>query len=190
MPESSADIIKDHEDALLRYASRLLGASEDARDVVQEAFLRLLKRDHATGGVDSIENTRAWLYKVVRNLCHDRFRSGERKCEVAVEPEALAGFADSAAGPDAELAEKEEMRVVREAINQLDPRSREIVVLKLEHERSYKEIAAIMELTPTNVGFILHKAMKKLTETLQTYENRDSKTGKQTRTPSRKGGGE
>jgi len=80
------------------------------------------------------------------------------------------GRAAPDSAPDAALAEKEDMKLIRQAINKLDPRSREIVVLKLEHERSYKEIAEIMDLTPTNVGFILHKAMKKLSNSLKALE--------------------
>ena len=44
----------------------------------------------------------------------------------------------------------------------LNEREREIVILKMEHDKSYKEIAEIMNLTVSNVGFILHGALKKL----------------------------
>jgi RNA polymerase sigma-70 factor (ECF subfamily) len=175
MPDRTTDIVQEHERALLRYAARLLGSQEDAGDVVQEAFLRLLKNNHAKGGLDSIENTRAWLYSVVRNLCGDTFRSKKRKMEISVAPEEFDNVRNAGAAPDAELAAKEDMKTIRQAINELDPRSREIVVLKLEHERSYKEIAQIMDISSSNVGFILHKAMKKLSEKLRHLEQEGAK---------------
>ena len=90
--------------------------------------------------------------------------------EVRIDPEGFDKMEGAVSAPDAELAAKEDMRMIRQAINELDPRSREIVILKLEHERSYKEIARIMDITPTNVGFILHKAMRKLSEKLKHLE--------------------
>jgi RNA polymerase sigma-70 factor (ECF subfamily) len=51
---------------------------------------------------------------------------------------------------------------------ELEPRDREIVILKIEHGRSYKEIAEIMGISVTNVGFILHTAIKKLAKSLNT----------------------
>ena len=44
----------------------------------------------------------------------------------------------------------------------MNEREREIVILKMEHDKSYKEIAEIMNLTVSNVGFILHGALKKV----------------------------
>ena len=54
----------------------------------------------------------------------------------------------------------------------LEPRDREVVILKIEHGRSYKEIAEIMEISVTNVGFILHTAIKKLAKDLNAESNR------------------
>jgi len=148
----------------------LLGDYESARDIVQDAFLKLLKQNHKKGTIDSIGNTRAWLYKTTRNLCYDKFRSAKHRLEITIETTTIEVVSDESDKPDAKFAKKEEMQLIKEAINQLDPRSREIVVLKLEHERSYREIAEIMDLSSTNVGFILHKAMKKLAEALKKKE--------------------
>jgi RNA polymerase sigma factor (sigma-70 family) len=167
MPEKLDDIIKDNEAGLLRYAGRLLGDYESARDIVQDAFLRLLKQNHKKGNVDSIENTRAWLYKTTRNLCYDKFRSAKNRLEITIETSTFDRMTDESSEPDAELEKKEKMQLIKEQINKLNPRSREIVVLKLEHERSYKEIAEIMDISATNVGFILHKAMKELAQGLK-----------------------
>ncbi len=167
MPEKIDDIIKENEAHLHRYAGRLLGDVESAQDIVQDAFLRLLKQNHKHGNIDSIENTRAWLYKTTRNLCYDKFKSAKQRLEITIETTTIEVVADDSDKPDEKLAKKEEMQLIKEEINKLDPRSREIVILKLEHERSYKEIAEIMDISPTNVGFILHKAMKKLAVALK-----------------------
>ncbi|HCE43764.1 MAG TPA: hypothetical protein DET40_09465 [Lentisphaeria bacterium] len=73
----------------------------------------------------------------------------------------IADFAGSGR-PDRTFEKEEAMMLVRKKIMELEPRGREIVILKLEHGRSYKEIAEIMGISVTNVGLILHTAMKKL----------------------------
>jgi RNA polymerase sigma-70 factor (ECF subfamily) len=162
MANINNDIVEEHEKGLHRYAARLLGDIEASRDIVQDAFLRLLRHDHKGGG--KIENVSAWLYKTTRNLCYDKFKSAGHRLEVTIEVEKINVTAARSDEPDAALAEREEKRLLKKAINSLDPRSREIVILKIEHGRSYKEIAEVMDMTTTNVGFVLHKAMKKLME--------------------------
>ena len=57
--------------------------------------------------------------------------------------------------------------LVRRQLDALAPRAREVVVLKLEHGKSYREIAEITNLSASNVGFILCQAMKQLTAALE-----------------------
>lgn len=164
MSDNINEIVKEHESSLLRYAGRLLGDIEAARDIVQEAFLRLIKYEEKKS-IETIENVKAWLYRTTRNLCYDTFRSAKHRLEITFETETVDRLADHTTdAPDANLAKEDDMQLIRKQINALEPRAREIVILKLEHERSYKEIADIMGLTSTNVGFILHKAMQKITE--------------------------
>ena len=64
--------------------------------------------------------------------------------------------------------EKEEMRArVQAEIEHLGPRYRELLLLKVQEDKSYREIAEITGLTVTNVGYLLHMAMKELSRRLQ-----------------------
>lgn len=163
MSDIISQIVKEYETSLLRYAGRLLGDIESARDIVQDAFLRLVKYEQKNS-IEDIENIKAWLYKTTRNLCYDKFRSAKNRLEITLETETVDYLADHSETPESNLAKQDDMQLIRKQINSLEPRAREIVILKLEHERSYKEIADVMGLTATNVGFILHKAMQKIAE--------------------------
>jgi RNA polymerase sigma-70 factor (ECF subfamily) len=66
------------------------------------------------------------------------------------------------APPDAALVEAETREMVFRAIDSLRPRAREVVLLKVQEGKSYREIAEITGLSATNVGYILHHAMKAL----------------------------
>ncbi len=152
-------VIREREAPLLRYASRLIRDSDGARDIVQEVFIRYVRISQAEDK-GRIENLPAWLYRVTRNLCLDHLKSKRVQLEVPID-EKIAEFAGQER-PDRTYEKEEAMMMVRKKIMQLEPRDREIVILKLEHGRSYKEIAEIMGLSVTNVGFILHTAMRKL----------------------------
>lgn len=154
-------IIKEHETALLRYASRILRDSEEAKDVAQETFVRYLER-RKDG--ETVENPSAWLFKVARNRCLDRLRLKRKELEIHLdENETDRAFADQTAEPDWQAARNDEMTIMRQKIDKLPPREREVLILKLEHGKSYKEIAAILDLSVSNVGFILHQTIKTLT---------------------------
>jgi RNA polymerase sigma-70 factor (ECF subfamily) len=138
----------------------LAGDLERARDLVQEAFLRLCDQDQ-----QAVEGHLAeWLYTVCRNLAIDQKRK-ERRMRLMNE-EQQDSFAAEHESPT-DVAERVDAysRVV-EVMQGLPPRQQEIVRLKFQHGMSYKEIGQVMNLTATNVGFILHTAIRSLRERL------------------------
>ena len=159
------EIVREHESPLLRYAARILHDGEGAKDVVQEAFIRYLRISQNEASAE-IENVKAWLYKVTRNICLDHLKSKKMKIEMPFD-ENIANFASAERQPDSSLELEDEMRLVRKAIMKLEARDREIVILKIEHNRSYKDISDIMNLSVTNIGFILHTSMKKIASELK-----------------------
>jgi len=151
-----------YQSSLVRFARRLLGDPEAAQDVVQEAFLQVARYPRRLLEVDSCHN---WLLRVVRNLGVSRIR---RDARARKHTEAYAGTlreagAEEAAEGVSGALEAEEVRCrVRAAIDRLSPRYREVLLLKVEEEKSYRDIAEITGLTVTNVGYLLHRAMKEL----------------------------
>jgi RNA polymerase sigma-70 factor (ECF subfamily) len=157
------EIIKEREAPLLRYAGRLIRDSETARDVVQEVFIKYVRISQDQGRA-KIDNIQAWLYKVTRNMCLDHLKSKRVQLEIPIDDK-IANFAGGES-PDGTFEKEDAMTLVRKKLMELEPRDREVVILKIEHGRSYKEIAEIMGITVTNVGFILHTAIKKLAKDL------------------------
>ncbi len=154
-----------YEESLLRFSGKMLGDSDRAQDVVQETFIQVARHPLKLLGVESCHN---WLLKVARNIgiTHLRRdarakRHGERKAE------RVASAAEESEAARAAAVERDETRrCVRAEIAKLNPRHRELVLLKIEENKSYKEIAEITGLTATNVGYLLHMAMKELTRRL------------------------
>lgn len=154
-----------YQDSLLRFVGKLLKDHEAAQDVVQETFLQVARRPQRLLEVDSCHN---WLLRVARNLGVTRIRRDARaRKHTAVLKERMAARPAAAASPAQAVEAEERNALVRAAINELDPRYREVLLLKMQEDKSYREIAEITGLTVTNVGYLLHKAMTELSGKLK-----------------------
>jgi len=155
-----------YQESLVRFVGKLLGDSETAQDVVQETFLQVARHPSRLLGVESCHN---WLLRVARNIGVTHVRRSvraRRRAEHAAERTA-SDAAGAQATRDAALETEESRRRVRAEIDRLNPRHREILLLKIEENKSYKEIAEITGLTATNVGYLLHTAMQALSARLK-----------------------
>lgn len=135
-----------HESSLIRYARWILQDLESAREVVQETFLRLCKEDPAR-----VEGHLAqWLFTVCRNLAFDA-----RKKEARMTP---LGDTEIAVAPD--LEDRRAVSQILEVVETLPKNQREVIYLKFQCDLSYKEISEVTKLSVTNVGFLIHSAVR------------------------------
>ncbi len=159
-PDSGVDwlrsVMEQYEGPLLRYAGRILGDVERARDVVQETFLRLLKSDRGR----SEDHLAEWLFTVCRNRALDVCRKERRMSPLGELAERTQRSREPAPPAAAEL--HEQIGQVGRALQHLPPRQQEILRLKFQNGFSYKQIAGITGLSVTNVGFLIHTAIGKL----------------------------
>ncbi len=149
--------VERHQAPLLRYATRLLGGdTERARDVVQDTFVRLMAQPPAE--VDG--HVAEWLFTVCRNRTHDvqrkegrmkRFEEGQVEQLTAPDPR-----------PGRTLERAEQHEAVLRLVGRLPHNQQEVIRLKFQNGFSYQEISRITSLSVTNVGFILHTAIKAL----------------------------
>jgi len=156
--ETIEELFAALESPLLGYALRCAGELGLAEDVVQEAFMKL----HAQ--FEQVDKPRQWLYRTVHNLALNRRRDARKTVPLEPEPDAENSSAvepaDPSLPPDAQMLRLEGIGLVRISLETLDARSQELVRLKFHDDLSYKEIAGRTGLTPGNVGFILHHALK------------------------------
>lgn len=148
-------LVERHQGVLLRIARALMGPAAGHEDVVQEAFLRLAQRPpELPRGTPESETAQlaSWLARVTRNLCMDALRADQRRRD----RESLAAEAGprSAGTPEPAFAAAEaaETRAAVEAgLAGLPVDQREVLVLRLLADKSYREIA---ELTGRKVGTV------------------------------------
>ena len=162
--ESIEEVFAALESPLLSYALRLLHARAAAEDIVQEAFMRL----HAQ--FKDVREPRRWLYRTVHNLALNQRRKDDKI--VPFDPAAgarpkednpvsvIPDTADPELLPDEQIIRWEGIGLVRLSLGVLDERSREVLKLKFEENLSYRDISARTGLSVSNVGYLLHPALK------------------------------
>ena len=150
--------LKEYERPLIGYAQGFVHDWERARDVVQDTFIRLCQQDVAKVR----DGVKTWLFTVCRNRALDVLRKDSRLVEMDEKKLLkIPGNTVSAAT----LMEKEEVHNRLDAyLQRLTPNQREVIVLKFQQGLSYEEISRVTGLTPGNVGFLLHHALKRLRE--------------------------
>jgi RNA polymerase sigma-70 factor, ECF subfamily len=135
-----------HGASLYRFSRSMLDAPEEAEDVVQEVFLRLLQ--HLQAGGDR-RNLRAWLFEVAANCCRDRLRRRRRWLPWRPELDRRTAPPES---------ESRDLRLARAALRQLAPRDRLLLSLRAQG-LSYSEIARAAGIEPVSVGRLLARAV-------------------------------
>ena len=150
-------LLDRYERTLLVYAARHLGrgGEDGARDIVQEAFVKLIARCQE---LRSQESLAPWLYRVTRNLAIDRKRKDDRMEKY----HRLAATREQVAPPPSQAEREEAVQMVERKLHELPPNQRDVLILKIQEGRSYKEISAITGLTPSNIGYLIHHGLKRL----------------------------
>ncbi len=155
------ETLDQYERPLVRYAQRLTGNLETARDVVQDAFSRLCSQDRA----DVDGHVAEWLFTVCRRRALDVRRKENR---MSAMPEAFRDAAASGDPPPPVVLELEEAasRMLR-ILQALPENQQEVIRLKFQGGLRYKEIAGVTGLSVGNVGFLMHTGMKAIRERLR-----------------------
>ncbi len=149
--------MREHQAPLVRYVARLVGGDLGrAQDVVQDAFLRLCQQPAEEVRGHTVE----WLYTVCRNRAIDVVRKEGRMRAFAEGEADQVSAADARPGRALEAAETQ--AAVRALIEQLPANQQEVVRLKFQSGFSYKEISRITQLSVSNVGYLIHMAVKQL----------------------------
>jgi RNA polymerase sigma-70 factor (ECF subfamily) len=150
--EAARELFDLHGAAVHRFAAVLVRHHQDAEDVVQETFLKLLR--HLQSGGDT-SNLRGWLFTVAAHAARDRQRWRLRWT-------AWLPSHDRAV-PPAPLADEDGRRTrARTALSTLPPRDRLLLALRAQG-LSYADIASAARIKPTSVGRLLARAIDRWT---------------------------
>jgi RNA polymerase sigma factor (sigma-70 family) len=120
---------------LLRFLTDLLSRRDEAEDLVQETYLRLLQVENIDVG-----RVRALIFKVATNLAYDRFRQRRARGPHG-DDEQLAALPAHGLEPDRIVALEQGVEIVKRTLLDLKPRCRQVFLLRTSEDLGYDEIA-------------------------------------------------
>jgi RNA polymerase sigma-70 factor (ECF subfamily) len=168
------ELVRRYQDRLYNTVIRVLNNTEDARDVVQEAFLSAYQ---SLGSFKGEAQFFTWLYRIAVNtaISHKRKQRVGLSLETARSEDAAIEPIDpsEASQPSQVLERKEEEYRIQQALNRLSPEHRAVLILKDIEGQKYETMAAILEVPIGTIRSRLHRARSELREVLEKEAERE-----------------
>jgi RNA polymerase sigma-70 factor (ECF subfamily) len=137
----------------------LVGNMEDARDALQETFLKCWRNRHQ---IDQVTNLRAWVFRIALNTGRDcRKAAWNRRRQSIVEDTVMVSTSDS---PDAGLLRDEELHTLQQALLGLRAEEQEVFLLRQNGSLTYEQIAESTSLPLGTVKTRMRSAIRQLRE--------------------------
>jgi RNA polymerase sigma-70 factor (ECF subfamily) len=153
-------LVRRHRDRIYRIALRMLGDRHDAEDIAQDVVIQVWT---ALAGFTGASSFTTWLYRIVVNRCLNQIRRRRWTRPVLdSDPPPVAGAEDM-------VIARQRARAVMEAVAALPPDQRAVVVLHQLEGLSYREVAAVVNISEDAVRGRLHRARVSLFETLRSW---------------------
>jgi RNA polymerase sigma-70 factor, ECF subfamily len=173
--QAISQLILSQQHYVYSIAMSVLKNPEDAADLTQEAFIRLLR---ALGQYNGESRFTTWLYRLVVNLCRDELRRRGRQVPVLPpvpeeeESDPMAGVADADRWTDPEqaLAASEVREQVRQALAQLEEHYRLVLTLYYFEDLKYTDISEILDIPLNTVKSHIRRGKERLATLLETQE--------------------
>lgn len=171
-PQAFSRLVSLHEGMVYNLAARLLGDTEEAKDLSQDVFLQVYR---TLGRFEGRSSLRTWIYRIVVNQCRNRQRwwrrrRRDRSCGLddlsSAEQARVAAASTRREGPHEEMERRERARRVQAALDALSFEHRAVLLLREVEELSCEEVAAALGLPEGTVKSRLSRARESLRRSL------------------------
>ena len=154
-------LVRRYQRPVLSIARRFARDEDDAEDLAQRAFINAADRASGWRG----GSFKSWLFRIVVNLAKNHVRDTARfdRSEAATEKEAEP----VESGAHERLEQAEQQKALREAVAKLPKRQREVLLLRIDGDLPFGEIASALGITEVNAKVNFHHAVQKLKALLQ-----------------------
>ncbi len=161
-PDQFSNIIGRYQDKLSRYVRRLgTTSAEDSEDILQDIFLKVYLN---LNDFDQDFKFSSWIYRIAHNQVISHFRKRQARPEAhsqSIDNEGLQLLAtDMSLDGRSDLNIRQE--IINSALKKLEPKHREILVLKFFEDKSYQEISDILKKPMGSVASLMNRAKKAL----------------------------
>ena len=166
-PDIYQVLVERYEEKLMRYVMRISASyREDAEDILQDVFLSAYRN---LNEFDQDLKFSSWIYRITHNkvISHYRKKNARPKTTTYEGDSELINILSSDEDIAKELEKRQKSDEVREILDTLDERYREVLVLKFLEDKDYKEISDILQKPMGTVATLINRAKKQFREKLQ-----------------------
>lgn len=166
-PESFGILIDRYSEKLSRYIHRITNISrEDGEDILQDVFIKAYRN---LLGYDARQSFSSWIYRIAHNTVISAYRksSVRPQTQFSALPDVLIASFASELETDTLVIDTDRLRTVRDALERLDIKYREVLVLHYFESYSYQEISDIIQKPSGTVATRINRAKKKLVTLLE-----------------------
>lgn len=162
-----AAFYQQHQNELIYYTTRITACRDTAEDIIQESFIilcREVKQQH-------IENPRAFLFRVAKNLAFDHLKHKKVTDNYAQAQYPVLESTIEAPSIEQIMADREAIELLQQVINELPPRCRDTFILNKIHEMSYGEVAQYTGISESGVEKHIMKGLQHCRRRLKNQKN-------------------
>ncbi len=151
-----------YQDELLGMLYYLVGNIEDAKDALQETFLKCWRHRR---GVEEVENLKAWLFRIALNTGRDVRKTAWRRHRRALSQEEHT-IAAATPSPETDAVRREQLETLRRALKGLRPEEQEVFLLRQNADMTYDQIAQSIGIPTGTAKTRMRLALTKLREAI------------------------
>jgi RNA polymerase sigma-70 factor (ECF subfamily) len=152
---------------IISFIYDMVGQRELAEELTQETFVRAHR---SLRGLRDDAKLSTWLFGIAKNVARETLRSKAKDDRrVAIDDDRVAELSDEGPPPDRQLLNKELGGLIKAALSALDEDKRMVFTLKIFHQRSYEEIAAITGFSVPKLKTDLHRARAEMRRRIGPY---------------------
>lgn len=156
--ESFGSLYELYLDQIYRYFYYRVGEHGEAEDLTETAFLKAWERLQVNPEQLTIDNFRAWIYRIAHNLAIDRYRTRKQHLQL----EQAEPLLDPDPAPETVTQAGQESQRIARAIAQLEPLLQEVIVCRFINQLSHAETAAIIGRNAGHVRVLQYRALKQM----------------------------
>lgn len=153
-------LYKEYGGDVFRYSMFKLKNKEDAEDVLSETFARLIDKDF-----DGIENMKAWIITVARNIIYEKYRKIAKSASETIDEE-IEEITEGEVNLEKEILDQESIEFIKKELEGLDEETQEIIILKVWEELKFSEIAKLMNEKESTVKLRYYRGLESLKNNL------------------------
>jgi RNA polymerase sigma-70 factor (ECF subfamily) len=165
-----AELVDLYKDKVYHVSYRMLGNRQEAEDVAQETFLRVYTN---LDNYDPQYKFSTWIYRIASNLSIDILRKRKKNLSIDAEVSGAEGMdwherlADTGKGPEEEVLTDELQEEVQDAIMELNPKYRAVMLLRYIEDLSLQEISEAIQLPISTIKTRIHRGREALRKKLR-----------------------